>query len=83
MHEYLTEYGNSLTYKNCVYCLSRKSTICIRCNFCYSCHYVIERIESSSRQIPIRTVDAKSGTNVKKLSKSKFEANFVVYSMKK
>jgi hypothetical protein len=83
MHEYLAEYGNSLTYKNCVYCLCRKSTICIRCNYCYSCHFIIERFESSSKQIPIRAGDAKSSKNEKKHRIGRFEANFIVYNIEK
>ncbi len=83
MHEYLVKSGNSLTYKNCVYCCSRKSTICVKCNFCYSCHSMIERIESSSKQTPVQIINAKRDKNEKKLRGSKFEANFVVYSIKK
>jgi hypothetical protein len=83
MHEYLAKSGNSLTYKNCVYCFSRKSTICVKCNFCYSCHYVIERLESYSKQTPVRIINAKRDKNEKKFRGSKFEANFVVYSIKK
>gem|GEM_PF-4217348 len=44
---------------------------------------MIERIESSSRQIPVRTINAKRGRNEKKFRRNRFETNFVVYSIRK
>ena len=44
---------------------------------------MIERLEYSSRQIPIRTVDANSDEKEKRHRNGKFEAKFIVYNIKK
>jgi len=82
MHVYMTESGNPLTYKNCIHCCSRKSTICVICNYCYSCHFMIERIENSSKHVPLKTINAKRASDTKKLRGTRFKANFIIYSMR-
>ena len=45
MHEYVTLYGHDSRYKECIDCNKRTPHICFRCNYCYSCHFKIERTE--------------------------------------
>jgi hypothetical protein len=44
MHEYTTSYSNVL-YKECTECNKRTPHICVRCGYCYSCHFKIENLE--------------------------------------
>ena len=46
MHEYLTSY--KLIYSECMQCNKRTSYVCLKCNYCYSCHYKIEATERKS-----------------------------------
>ena len=45
MHEYFTVYGNSQSYRQCLECNKRTPHICLKCNYCYSCHPKIESME--------------------------------------
>ena len=45
MHEYLTLYANQSRYGECIDCTKRTPHICLKCNYCYTCHFKIERIE--------------------------------------
>jgi hypothetical protein len=85
MHEYLAESGKSTIYKDCAECRKRKSTICVMCNYCYSCHYKVERMEGSSKKVPpVRVTHIKNRTTPnQKLRPNKYEANFVIYRLKK
>ncbi|HEU4984941.1 MAG TPA: hypothetical protein VFT58_04825 [Nitrososphaera sp.] len=40
MHEYLSPLKPQ--YSECKWCGKRTAYLCIRCNYCYSCHPVIE-----------------------------------------
>jgi hypothetical protein len=83
MHEYLTESGKSTIYMDCVECRERKSTICIRCNYCYSCHYKIERIETSKKPPSTRVTHPKRNSMNQRLQSNRYEVNFVTYRIKK
>jgi hypothetical protein len=84
MHEYMAEPGKSNIYKDCVECRKRKSTICVTCNYCYSCHYKIERMEGSKKLPPMRVTHFKNRTTSnQELRSNKYEANFVIYRLKK
>jgi hypothetical protein len=50
MHEFLTENNNSSSYRECIACNKRTPHICLKCNYCYSCHPLIERIEKAERE---------------------------------
>jgi hypothetical protein len=50
MHEYVTIYDRDSQYKECVDCNKRTPHICFRCNYCYSSHFKIERIEKEHWQ---------------------------------
>jgi hypothetical protein len=43
-HEYTGE-SLSLRYQNCVSCRHRTEFTCIKCSYCYSCHWKREQIE--------------------------------------
>jgi hypothetical protein len=43
-HEYIRD-SSSSEYKNCIYCRNRTEYTCIKCGYCYSCHWKIEQLE--------------------------------------
>ena len=48
MHEYAAPL--TLVYHECIDCKKRTPHICIECNYCYSCHPNIERIEKEEER---------------------------------
>ena len=50
MHEYITSYVNP-SYGECIDCNKRTIHICLKCHYCYSCHFKIENIEKEQRRI--------------------------------
>lgn len=46
-HEYLRDTQIPI-YKECVCCNSRTQFTCVKCGYCYSCHWKTERVESES-----------------------------------
>ena len=59
MHDYLTSYGINSKYKECIDCNKRTPHICFRCNYCYSCHFKIERTEKEYWLKRIKIIPAK------------------------
>ena len=51
MHEYITSYIKP-SYSECIDCNKRTTYICLKCNYCYSCHFKIEKIEKERNAIP-------------------------------
>ncbi|MFY9869047.1 MAG: hypothetical protein WAK17_04960 [Candidatus Nitrosopolaris sp.] len=49
MHEYLTVYATNQSYGQCTECKKRTPHIWTKCNYCYSCHLKIERIEKDAQ----------------------------------
>jgi hypothetical protein len=49
MHEYLTDYNNSGSYRECIECNKRTPHICFICGYCYTCHPKIESIEKEEQ----------------------------------
>jgi hypothetical protein len=49
MHEFLAMYDNGGSYSECIECNKRTPHICLKCNYCYSCHPKIERIEKEEQ----------------------------------
>ena len=47
-HEYLRD-TLSLTYKECKSCTTRTELTCIKCGLCWSCHWMVEQMDKSSR----------------------------------
>jgi hypothetical protein len=43
-HEY-TEEALSLRYQNCISCGHRTEFTCVKCGYCYSCHWKREQVE--------------------------------------
>ena len=43
-HEYIRD-SFSFEYKNCVSCGNRTEYACIKCGYCYSCHWKREQLE--------------------------------------
>jgi hypothetical protein len=48
VHEYVAPF--TLIYHECIDCKKRTPHICITCNYCYSCHPNIERIEKEQEK---------------------------------
>jgi hypothetical protein len=44
MHEYIRE-NSSWKYEHCKCCTNRTSFACVRCKYCWSCHWKKERLE--------------------------------------
>ena len=44
MHDFLRDTLVS-TYKECIYCKSRTQFTCIKCGYCYSCHWKKEELD--------------------------------------
>ena len=49
MHEYITSYIKP-SYSACIDCNKRTTYICLKCNYCYSCHFKIEKIEKERKK---------------------------------
>jgi hypothetical protein len=47
MHEYISD--SRFPYGECIDCRKRSAHVCIRCQYCYSCHPKIEQLEKSTR----------------------------------
>jgi hypothetical protein len=43
-HEYIRD-SFSFGYKDCISCENRTEYTCIKCGYCYSCHWKIEQLE--------------------------------------
>ena len=44
LHDYLRDTPVS-TYKECIFCKSRTQFTCIKCGYCYSCHWKKEELD--------------------------------------
>jgi hypothetical protein len=44
-HEYFRD-TIIATYKECASCKTRTQFTCVKCGYCYSCHWKLERVES-------------------------------------
>jgi hypothetical protein len=44
-HEYIRDTLSSFGHKNCISCATRTEFTCIKCGYCYSCHWKKEQIE--------------------------------------
>ena len=52
-HDYLRDTLVS-TYKECISCHIRTQFTCIKCGFCYSCHWKLEKVESERNNSPVQ-----------------------------
>ena len=48
-HEYIKD-SLSFRYKNCISCRNRTQYTCIKCGYCYSCHWKREQLEESEQR---------------------------------
>ena len=84
MHEYLADYRLFPPYQSCVECNKRSQYVCTKCNYCYSCHYKIERKEKENemKRQPltlIRVNHLRSPKTVQRQPNN--EVNFVTYKI--
>jgi hypothetical protein len=81
MHEYFTSYIKP-SYGECVDCKKRTTHICLKCSYCYSCHFKIENIEKeniSKKRALIAKYDRYHGD----ILEQKYPVTFVTYKIKK
>src|SRR5919198_5396041 len=45
-HEYIRD-SLRFRYKNCIFCGNRTEYTCIKCGYCYSCHWKREQLEET------------------------------------
>src|SRR5919198_3841207 len=45
-HEYIRD-SLRFRYKNCIFCGTRTEYTCIKCGYCYSCHWKREQLEET------------------------------------
>jgi hypothetical protein len=84
MHEYLADYRLSPPYLSCVECNKRSQYVCTKCNYCYSCHYKIERKEKENemKRRPLTLDKLHHLKSMKKLQdQPKYQVNFVTYKI--
>jgi hypothetical protein len=78
MHEYLRD-TLVYRYRECKSCANRTEFTCIRCGFCWSCHWKmeqIERIDLHNKPLPLLQAfrnDSKAGIEAKRSRRSLFE----------
>ena len=68
-HEYIGD--ASMGYKDCILCGHRTEFTCIKCGYCYSCHWKKEQVE----EIELRDNLKKFHTLVSKASNSNSDGN--------
>src|ERR671912_1147600 len=69
-HEYIRD-TMSFRYQDCVFCGNRTEFTCIKCGYCYSCHWKKEQVE----QIELRDNLKKFYTSLSKASNSNSDGN--------
>lgn len=53
-HDYLRD-TLSVRYQECTSCRNRTELTCIKCGFCYSCHWKREELEKKEKEYEIRS----------------------------
>jgi hypothetical protein len=81
MHEYFTEYP-PLSYRVCTDCAKRTPHICLKCNYCFSCHYKVERLEKSEK-VSSLTAASKQEKPRPPRDISMYQVKFVTYKLKR
>ena len=81
MHEYFTEYP-PLSYRICTDCAKRTPHICLKCNYCFSCHYKVEQLEKYHKVKSLGS-SRKQVKSHKSHDVPKYEVKFVTYKLKK
>lgn len=82
MHEYFTEYP-PLSYRVCADCDKRTPHICLKCNYCFSCHYKVERLEKNEKVGPLTVPHNQEKPHTPHADIPKHEVKFVTYKLKK
>ncbi|MFZ0514910.1 MAG: hypothetical protein WAM14_25130 [Candidatus Nitrosopolaris sp.] len=83
MHEYLTVYDNSQSYGQCIECNKRTPHICLKCNYCYSCHPKIESIEKDQAKKLIKYRYIRNNTAEERGQGQLPPVTFVTYAITK
>jgi hypothetical protein len=82
MHEYFTEYP-PLSYRVCADCEKRTPHICLKCNYCFSCHYKVERLEKNKKVGQLTVSHKQEKSHGPHGNIPKHEVKFVTYKLKK
>ena len=82
MHEYFTEYPPNL-YRMCADCNKRTPHICLKCNFCFSCHYKVESIEKNEKMRQAIVTRKQDKVHAPQSIISKHEVKFVTYKLER
>jgi hypothetical protein len=82
MHEYLTLYNKNRSYGECIECNKRTPHICLKCNYCYSCHPKMERIEKEEQAKKlIKYLYSQNNNNQKGTRQQQYPIKFVTYAI--
>ena len=81
MHEYITSYIKPL-YSQCIDCNKRTTHICVKCHYCYSCHFKIESIEKEKEKRVITSKYYPLSSFDRDILKQKYPVTFVSYKIK-
>jgi hypothetical protein len=81
MHEYITSYIKPL-YSQCIDCNKRTTHICVKCHYCYSCHFKIESIEKEKEKRVITSKYYPLSSFDRDTLKQKYSVTFVSYKIK-
>ena len=84
MHEYLADHGLFPPYRDCIECNKRSQYVCTTCNYCYSCHYKIERKEKDNemKRLPLTLNRMNPLRSPKTVSRQlEYEFNFVTHKV--
>lgn len=82
MHEYLTLYNKNRSYGECIECNKRTPHICLKCNYCYSCHPKMERIEKEEQAKKlIKYLYSQNNNNQKGARQQQYPKTFVTYAI--
>ena len=83
MHEYITSYIKP-SYGQCVDCNKRTPHICLKCHYCYSCHFKIENIEKENgNEKRVITDQYYQRRFDRDILEQKYPVTFVSYKIKK
>jgi hypothetical protein len=81
MHEYITSYIKP-SYSQCIDCNKRTTHICIKCHYCYSCHFKIESIEKQNEKTATMSKYYQHHGFDKGILEQKYPVTFVSYKIK-
>jgi len=81
MHEYLTSYNKNRPYGVCMECNKRTPHICLKCNYCYSCHPKMERFEKEEQAKNL--IKYQNNNSQDRARQQHYPVTFVTYTISK